>query len=280
MKTHFDWQTLSPFGVYVDVDLSEKLSSDGIDSLRALYDEHHLLLFTGQKLTCEEQARISSWFGPVLPDTSAAYVSTDPDVGGLGNDELPFHSDLSCSPHPLLGLSLHAVEVEDGATSTIFVDAMRAAAAIPDDLRNRLKQLHSLNLWPRSLSRRQRSADAPEGWPGTAHELLKPHPRTGAAILYLNASHTDRIVELDPEQSEALIQELFAHLYAAENRYEHRWNKGDFIVWDNLALQHARPPITPGMTRTLQRTAMGIYSNKDLMPPELLAAYRSDGVAA
>ena len=109
-----------------------------------------------QSLTCEEQAGISSWFDPVLPDTkAAAYVSTDPDVGGLGDDELPFHSDLSCSPHPLLGLSLHAVDVEDGATSTIFVDAMRAAAALPNELRDRLKDLHGLNLWPRSLSRRQ-----------------------------------------------------------------------------------------------------------------------------
>ena len=77
------------------------------------------------------------------------------------------------------------------------------------------------------------------------------YPRTGAAILYLNASHTDRIVELDPEQSETLIQQLFTHLYAIENRYEHRWNKGNFIVWDNLGCQHARPAITFGMTRTL-----------------------------
>ena len=60
--------------------------------------------------------------------------------------------DLSCSPHPLLGLSLHAIEVEDGSTSTIFIDAMRAAAALPEELRHRLKDLHSLNLWPRSLS--------------------------------------------------------------------------------------------------------------------------------
>lgn len=280
MATLFDWRVLSPFGVHVDLDLSQEISDAAIGLLRGLYDEHHLLVFSDQKLSHEDQARVAAWFGPVLAEEAAAYVSTDPAVGGLGSDELPFHSDLSCSPHPLLGLSLHAVEVEDGSTSTIFVDAMRAAAALPDELRERLKDLHSLNLWPRSLSARQRAADAPEGWPGTAHQLLMPHPRTGGAILYLNASHTDRIVELEAEQSEHLIQALFARLYAAENRYEHRWRKGDLLVWDNLALQHARPAVAPGATRTLQRVTIGTHSNIELMPDELWAAYRSDSVSA
>lgn len=280
MATLLDWRVLSPFGVSVDLDLSLETSGDAVELLRRLYDAHHLLVFSSQKLSHEDQTRVAAWFGPVLSEDTAAYVSTDPGVGGLGSDELPFHSDLSCSPHPLLGLSLHAVEVEDGSTSTIFVDAMRAAAALPDELRDRLGALHSLNLWPRSLSARQRAADAPEGWPGTAHPLLMPHPRTGDAILYLNASHTDRIVELEPEQSEDLIQDLFTRLYAAENRYEHRWRSGDLVVWDNLALQHARPPIAPGATRTLQRVAMGTHSQIELMPDELWAAYRSDGASA
>jgi taurine dioxygenase len=103
--------------------------------------------------------------------------------------------------------------------------------------------------------------------------VLRPHPRTGAPILCCNASHSDRIVELDGPESETLIQALFARLYAAENRYAHHWRNGDLIVWDNLALQHARPPVPHGVVRTLQRVEIGSASYHDLMPPELLAAY-------
>jgi taurine dioxygenase len=267
MDEVLDWSPLSPFGARVNLDLSGEVGEPVIDRLRSLYETRHLLIFPAQRLSGEAQLRVSGWFGPTLAGKTATYLATDPAVGGLGDAELAFHSDLSCAPEPLMGLSLHALEVSDHAPPTLFIDALAAAAALPEPLRTRLAGLHVMNLWPMSLSERQRSANAPEGWPGTAHPLLKPHPRTGAPILYLNASHTDRIVELAADESERLIQELFARLYAPASRYEHRWRKGDFIVWDNLALQHARPRAAPDVVRTLQRVEIGAKSYVEQMPP-------------
>jgi taurine dioxygenase len=261
------WRPLSPFGASVDLDLSKEVDEVVIERLRALYDQRHLLVFPAQTLSGDAQVRISGWFGPTLADKGATYLATDPKAGGLGDSELAFHSDLSCAPEPLLGLSLHALEVSEQAPPTFFVDAIAAAASLPEPLRARLGGLQVMNLWPMSLSERQRSETAPAGWPGTAHPLLKPHPRTGAPILYLNASHTDRILELAPDESERLIQELFGRLYDPANRYEHRWRTGDFLVWDNLALQHARPRAAPGVVRTLQRVEIGAVGYAEQMPP-------------
>jgi taurine dioxygenase len=177
------------------------------------------------------------------------------------------------APEPLLGISLHAVDVEEKAPPTNFVDVVGTAARLPEPLRARAAGLYVRNLWPLSLAERQRSDNAPTAWPGTVHPLLGPHPRTGAPTLYLNASHTDRIVELTPTEGESLIQELFARMYAEVNRYEHRWKNGDFVIWDNLALQHARPPVPPGVTRTRQRVEIGSNSYLQRMPRELMAAY-------
>jgi taurine dioxygenase len=41
-------------------------------------------------------------------------------------------------------------------------------------------------------------------------------------------------------RSAELLKELFATLYAAERRYEHIWRRGALVIWDNLAIQHAR----------------------------------------
>ena len=270
-----NWTAMQPFGARVELDLAGDVEPAAIEQLRQLYDTCRLLVFTGQKLSHTRQASICAWFGEVIATDEPAYLSPDPDVGGLGDAELPFHSDLSCTPEPLTGLSLHAIDVDPQAPPTFFVDAIAAAAALPADLREQLATLHVMNLWPMDLSIRQRSGAAPEGWPGTAHPLLRPHRRTGELLLSLNASHSDRIVELDAGASERIIAMLFERLYAPARRLEHHWHNGDFLVWDNLALQHARPPVPRGVARTLQRVEMGSASYMELMPPELMAAYNS-----
>jgi taurine dioxygenase len=36
--------------------------------------------------------------------------------------------------------------------------------------------------------------------------------------------------------------------------YEHAWENGDLVAWDNLAVQHARPNLTrDGPVRTLRK---------------------------
>jgi taurine dioxygenase len=274
MSQALTWHPLAPFGARVDLDLSGEISEGTIEELRSLWDEHHLLYFPQQQLSTAEQIRASGWFGPVLDDHKEAFISPDPQLGGAGVGRLAYHSDLACSPYPLLGLSLYGLDVTDNASSTVFIDVVAAAAALPDQLRGEIEDLHVLLLWPLSFSDRQRSSAAPDSWPGTEHPLLRRHPRTGQVILSLNENHTDRIVDLDETAGEALIQQLFAHLYSGAYSYEHRWNNGDFIVWDNIALQHGRPDPPPGIHRTLRRVELSDHGYGELMPSQVMAAYQ------
>lgn len=272
MNELVNWSPIQPFGAKVDLDLRTELSDAQIARLRELFDKHHILVFSNQSLSPDEQSRFCGLFGPLVRD-EATYLTANSDMGEVGGGELAFHSDLSCTPQPLIAISLHAVEVDDRASPTQFVDAMGPVSDLPEKLRTQLDGLHIMNLWPIQLAERQRRENAPEGWPGTEHPVLKPHPRTGEPIMYLNASHSDRIVELEADQSESVIENLFQRLYDPANRYEHHWRKGDLVIWDNLALQHARPKVVPGATRKLQRVEVGSASYMDLMPPELLDYY-------
>ena len=48
----------------------------------------------------------------------------------------------------------------------------------------------------------------------------------------------------------------FGHLYDPAARWSHDWCERDFVVWDNLAIQHARPNVvTEGPARTLRKVA-------------------------
>jgi taurine dioxygenase len=97
-------------------------------------------------------------------------------------------------------------------------------------------------------------------WPPfiTDHPVKFLHPRIGRPLLLCTEHHAERIVELEEAESAALIAELFAHQYAPERQYEHVWQLNDVMMWDNLAVQHARRERSDfaGGPRALQRVAL------------------------
>jgi alpha-ketoglutarate-dependent taurine dioxygenase len=94
------------------------------------------------------------------------------------------------------------------------------------------------------------------------------HPN-GAPVLYVTEQQSTKINELPPHQGEALLDELFALLYARDNVTEHVWKTGDLVIWDNRALQHGRPDIGD-RRRTLQRVSAGPGINSQWPDYELL----------
>lgn len=80
------------------------------------------------------------------------------------------------------------------------------------------------------------------------------HPRTDRPILYVSQMMTTHIEGLPADESEQLLDELFAVLYAPDNTLEHHWQAGDLVLWDNLATQHARGVVTgQGPERSLRK---------------------------
>jgi taurine dioxygenase len=80
------------------------------------------------------------------------------------------------------------------------------------------------------------------------------HPRTGRTMLYVSQQATIEILGLSPEENEALLTELFAHLYQPSVILEHDWREGDLVIWDNIAVQHGRGSVSlAGPERTLRK---------------------------
>src|SRR5436309_552292 len=110
---------LEPFGVEVHCDLRKPFTPNEQAALRDLLWAHQVLVFPGQALSHPQQIAVMEYIAPVLRNAEGAhYISTEQAKGVLGKLELPFHSDLSFVARPRLALSLHAVDVVDGKTST------------------------------------------------------------------------------------------------------------------------------------------------------------------
>ena len=49
---------------------------------------------------------------------------------------------------------------------------------------------------------------------------------------------TEMILDMDHDQSEALLAKLFDHAEKSEFIYSHKWVPGDLVIWDNRSVQH------------------------------------------
>jgi taurine dioxygenase len=251
---------LKNFGAEVEGDLREPLTPAEQQQLRDLFWTHQVLVFRGQRLTHPQQIHVMEALGPVrsTPE-SVHHVSTDKTKGVLGTQELPFHSDFAFVAQPRPALSLQAVDVVDGGSSTRFVSGTLALSKLPAALRERVAGLRAVQAFPGGGYAKKLAYDdeLPEWLPRHAHPVVMPHPATGRPLLYVNEMQTLRIEGLPAAEGQALLNELLACIYTPDNLYEHVWHNGDLVIWDNIATQHARGDVSHAHPRTLQKVQCG-----------------------
>ena len=260
-----------------DIDLREPLTSNDLAALLEAYDRTHLLVFRNQELSGQQQFDFVRQFGPVVGETTPwGYVSNVRPDGIVREGPLLFHSDFAFTATPTLGISLHALEVPDDGSPTLFADSTRAVRVMPPELRSRLEGVRIRNCYDFSGNdaTRMRLRNATPGSPSWEHPIIGSHPRTGEPIVWANELHTDGVVGVSDDDSDALLAEVFAVLYADDNVYEHRWSVGDLVLWDNVALHHGRRDIPRHEPRTLQRVTLAELTPIQMVPnlAELLAA--------
>jgi alpha-ketoglutarate-dependent taurine dioxygenase len=252
----------------VGLDSSQPIDGDTARALRRVFDERGLVLVRDPDLSLGFQTELSyTLIGkepPVAtsegPDRSKDpyYVSNKEPKGGAPFGRLLFHSDGMWLERPFELLSLYGVHVEPPVTPTSFVSAVNAWNTLPDDLRSRLEGLHVEHGHDATYGRDEDDPDVLvstfDEEESTITSIAHTHPRTGATMLYASQMMTKRIVELPGEEGEALLEEVFEHLYSPANVLEHVWREGDLVLWDNIALQHARRNVAvEGPIRTLRK---------------------------
>lgn len=265
-----DWAStpLSPFGRQLRISLEDGLSTRGREEVQRQFLEDGLLVVEGLDLTMEQQQEFCRTFGPIPASPyENFYVSNRRADGFLGTKELQWHNDVPYLPSPYLVAALHAVDVDQDATSTKFVSGVRAYDSLPERLKGRLNGLNALQVRQRRSERRNRLSDLEPGDLCTVHPVIGHQQGTGRPYLFVNENMTACVIGMSEQESDSLLAELFAYLYAEEAVYEHRWRPGDLVVWDNLALQHARGSVGKG-ARTLQRVTCTRFTYTEQYPAD------------
>ena len=124
---------------------------------------------------------------------------------------------------------------------TIFADAAAAYDNLPVQVRieiDDLRAVHDMTAAMGGFVPAEQLTRIQAEFPPVVHPVVRTHPETGRRTLFVNSVFTARIVGMEPERGEQLLQYLFRQLQAPEYQVRFRWTPDAVAFWDNRAVQH------------------------------------------
>jgi len=258
-----------------NVDLADLTETAFAEIHQAWLDNNGVLRFPCQRLDDDGFLGFAARFGeldmapinanggywkpayPQLTVISNVVVDGKP-VGSLGSYESKWHTDMSYNELPPKASILFAIELPREGGDTGFASTAAAYDALPEDMKKRLAGLtckhdSSHNSVGQVRKGFAEAYEQREDIPGAVHPLVAMHPETGRKVIYLGRRARAYIRELPPGESDALLDELYAHVSKPEFTWTQKWRHGDVVLWDNRCTLHRRDALDPKERRLLHR---------------------------
>jgi taurine dioxygenase len=239
------------------------------------WHDYSVLLFRGQALSDADLIAFSRRFGDLdwapIQETGRRFVEGMPEIyivsnvkvngepiGSLGDGEAVWHTDMSYLDMPPKASMLYSLEIPASGGNTSFCSMYAIYDALPDRLKARIAGLNIKHDGTYNSGGYLRQGVTPTGdprtSPGAMHPLVCTHPDTGRRMLYLGRRRNAYIGGMEVAESEALLDELWSYVERPQFPWEHVWQVGDLVLWDNRCTMHRRDAFDPGQRRIMHRT--------------------------
>ena len=252
------------------------ISAADFDALYAAWIEFGVLRLRNQPLDEEELQRFSARFGPLeeapmgrmseaqkakrknryVTQLSNIRIDGKP-IGGLGNSEANWHSDMTYTDNPPPASVLLGIEIPDEGGDTWFADQAAALDALPSELKARVAPMTIKHDAAHTSIGKLRPGfeqfDDPREAPGAVHPVIRTHDESGRGVLYLGRREWAYMPGLSLADSEALLDELWSYAALPENVWRQQWQPGDIIIWDNRRVLHRRDEFPDSSRRLMKR---------------------------
>ncbi|WP_169545658.1 TauD/TfdA dioxygenase family protein [Sneathiella aquimaris] len=259
------------------IDLATPFDQQLKDAVNRAFLRHKLLVFKNQNLSEPEQIQFSKQFGsleihvisqfnhPLYPEIFRLSNRKDANGNPLGAADggSYWHSDLSYNECPAKATILHAKEIPDIRADTEFVDMQAAFEALPDNLREKIKDRFAIHAYRSNkskdkgtsvtLSKTQLAAT-----PEVVHPIVRTHPETGTRSIFSFPGIVQKIKGLTEKEGQPILDALYEHCLQDRFKFSLNWEKGDMAMWDNRCLMHRATTRTlpPDAYRVINRTTV------------------------
>jgi taurine dioxygenase len=247
----------------VDVTLADEMSDETFAAIREAFLRYQVLLFPAQEVPPARQVALARRFGEVQIHVMNQYHAdgypelyrlSNLDADGKPNGRHPdrgtlvWHTDGSWRRRAGQATIIYGEVMPRTGGETHFCDMYGAYERLDATWKARiasLRAVHSLD-----FSRNRRHGEDPmteeqrRATPPVDHPVVRTHPETGRKCLFLG-DHAESIVGMPYADGRALIEELNALAPHPDLTYEHRWQPGQLLVWDNRCTMHRATPYDP-----------------------------------
>lgn len=246
---------------------------------RALAD-NLVLVFHNQAMSDDELVATSAKFGkldiPGVNPTGKPFHAAHPEInvisnimvdgqpaGNLGAGEAVWHADMTYKDTPPRAAVLYALEIPPTGGSTYFANMYAAYEQLPNDLKAEIEgktAIHDASHNSAGILRKgyDEVTDVRET-PGAHHPLARANQANGKLALFLGRRPRSYVPGLSVEESDTLLDKLWAHATQDRFVYRHDWKVGDVLMWSNLEVLHRRDPFDASARRRMHRTQIGSY---------------------
>jgi taurine dioxygenase len=261
----------------VGLDLSRPLNDADFARVHRAHLDYHVVVFRDQQITPQQQIDFSRRFGVLQIHVLKQFLlANHPEILivsnivengqplGLGDAGKYWHSDLSYKELPSLGSMLYAQELPSEGGDTLFADMHLAWDTLPEHLRKAVEGRSAVH----SYTSRYRDGQNAQNWRPTltaeqlaqvvvvSHPIVRTHPENGRKALFVSEGFTTHIVGLPEDESQQILNELYAHSVRPEGVYRHKWAPNDMVFWDNRSLIHLAGGTPDHLRRRLHRTTI------------------------
>lgn len=271
--------TVIPSGValaadIVGVDLSLPISDALYAQIRQAWNDHLVLRFRGQKLDDPQFLTFARLFGEL--DKAPVHAGKDVEnpfpeitvmsnikvngksIGNLGHYEAVWHSDMSYNESCPMGSLLYAIEVPPVGGNTGFANMYRAYDTLPPELKREIAGKACRHDSSRNsageLRKGFKEITDPREAPGAIHPIIRTHPETHKNSLFLGRRQSAYIIGMPLDESEDLLNRLWAHATQKAFEWYQVWQVGDLVMWDNRSAMHRRDEFDANTRRLMHRT--------------------------
>ena len=228
----------------------KKVNIDNFKTVNDLLLEHKVIFFRNQNIAPEEQIELAKLFGPVEEHAYVKGLEGYPQITRLIKDAEEknqwgegWHSDVSYNVTPTKAVILKSIKIPPVGGDTVFANMELAWDTLDDNIKkiviNKKAEHFSLGAgffidnYKHFESNGNNSVEY-----SNSHPIVRTHPETGKKILFVNWTYTKKIVGLEENESNEILNKIFEHQSRLDLTCRFSWTENAVAIWDNRSVIH------------------------------------------
>ena len=236
-------------GAEIDgIDLKDT-SIENFKKINKLLLEHKVIFFRNQNISAEDQLELAKHFGPLEKHVYVKGREGYPEIVRIikkpheknqwGEN---WHSDVSYNVRPTKAVILRSIKIPPVGGDTMFANMELAWETLDNNIKEKIKDKKAVH----SSLGGAFFTDEYEGMESNGnhkeytneHPIVRTHPETRKKILFVNWTYTKKIIGLEKNESDKILEKIFEHQARLDLTCRFRWTENAVAIWDNRSVQH------------------------------------------